>query len=53
MYVILSGTGMLDDGKTRSTVTAGDAILTGRGETHAIANVGDVPLVLLAMIMLY
>ena len=53
VYVILAGTGRLDDGATRTTVQPGDAILTGRGESHAIANAGDTPLVLLAMIVLY
>lgn len=53
VYVVLSGTGELDDGTMRTPVAAGDAVLTGRGETHAIANVGEYPLVLLAFIALY
>ena len=44
---------MLDDGKTRTTVTAGDSILTGRGESHAIANSGDSDQEILAVIMCY
>jgi mannose-6-phosphate isomerase-like protein (cupin superfamily) len=31
----------------------GDAILTGNGESHALANDGDEPLELIAMIMCY
>lgn len=53
VYVILAGTGELDDGTSKAAVRAGDAVLTGRGETHAIANTGDTPLKLLAFIALY
>lgn len=53
VYYILKGRGELDDGKTRTTVTAGDAVLTGRGESHAIANSGDTDLEILAVIMCY
>ena len=53
LYVILKGQGLLDDGQSRSEVTAGDAILTGNGETHAIANTGDTDLEILAVIMTY
>jgi len=53
VYVILSGTGELDDGQSRTIVAAGAAVLTGRGESHAIANIGDTPLELLAFIVLY
>lgn len=53
VYYLLSGTGMLDDGTTQTTVTAGDAVLTGRGESHSIANTGDTNLEILAVIMCY
>lgn len=53
VYYILKGRGVLDDGKTRTTVSAGDAVLTGRGESHAIANSGDSDLEILATIMCY
>jgi mannose-6-phosphate isomerase-like protein (cupin superfamily) len=53
LYVILKGEGLLDDGTARTPVTAGDAILTGKGETHAIANTGREDLDILAVIMLY
>ena len=53
VYYILKGVGLLDDGKTRTTVSVGDAVLTGRGESHAIANAGDSDLEIMAVIMCY
>jgi len=53
VYVVLSGAGMLDDGNTRTRVSAGDAILTGKGESHAIHNDGAEPLEVLAFIACY
>ncbi len=53
VYVIVKGEGMLDDGRTQTRVTAGDAILTGRGESHAISNAGAGDLEIMAFIMLY
>jgi len=53
MFIITKGTGMLDDGETRTPVSAGDAILTGSGESHAIYNEGDEDLELIAIIMCY
>jgi mannose-6-phosphate isomerase-like protein (cupin superfamily) len=52
-FIITAGTGILDDGKTKSPVSAGDAILTGKGESHAIANNGAVNLEIIATIMCY
>ncbi len=53
VYIITRGSGTLDDGQDKTRVSAGDAILTGNGESHAIANDGDEPLELIAMIMCY
>lgn len=53
VYIITSGSGLLDDGHTQSRVNAGDAILTGNGESHALHNDGDEPLELMAIIMCY
>ena len=53
VYIITHGIGMLDDGQSESRVEAADAVLTGNGESHAIRNIGDEPLVLIAVIMLY
>lgn len=53
VYIILAGSGILDDGKEETPVTKGDAILTGDGESHAIRNAGDEDLVIYASIMCY
>lgn len=53
VYIITHGTGLLNDGETETRVSVGDAILTGNGESHALANDGDEPLELIAMIMCY
>ena len=53
IYIIVKGTGILDDGQARTTVHEGDAILTGKGETHAIANAGSTDLEIIAVIMCY
>lgn len=53
LYVIIKGSGILDDGHSRTRVSAGAAILTGAGESHALENDGSTPLELLAVIMLY
>lgn len=53
VYIVTGGTGILDDGKTQTRIEAGDAILTGNGEAHAVENDGDEDLVIIAMIMCY
>lgn len=53
VYIITRGSGILDDGETETRVEAGDAVLTGNGESHAIRNDGDEALEVIAVIMLY
>lgn len=53
VYLILSGSGVLDDGTTKTRVGSGDAVLTGNGESHAIANDGAEPLEMVAVILCY
>jgi mannose-6-phosphate isomerase-like protein (cupin superfamily) len=53
VYLIVRGTGILDDGNTLERVSAGDAVLTGKGESHAIHNDGEEDLEIIAMIMCY
>ena len=53
VYIITSGTGLLDDGTGEQRVSAGAAILTGNGESHSIRNDGDEDLELIAVIMCY
>jgi len=53
VYVITRGHGRLTDGATETVVVPGDAVLTGRGASHSIANQGSEPLELLAFIVRY
>lgn len=53
VYIVTRGSGILDDGETKTRVTIGDAILTGNGASHAISNDGDEPLELTAFIACY
>jgi len=53
IFYVISGKGLVNDDGTEKEVTAGDAILTGGGASHAIENIGDDPLVLFAVILLY
>jgi mannose-6-phosphate isomerase-like protein (cupin superfamily) len=52
-YLILSGTGEVNDDGTVKPVKAGDAMITGNGASHGIKNTGDVPLVFHAVIVTY
>lgn len=53
LYIIERGIGILDDGRNKTKVEPGDAILTGNGESHSIRNAGNEPLELIAVIMSY
>jgi len=58
VYVILSGSGVVMEGECphspqKRRVSAGDAVLTGRGGVHAIANDGAEPLEIAAFVILY
>jgi mannose-6-phosphate isomerase-like protein (cupin superfamily) len=53
LFIIERGVGILDDGRNRTKVEPGDAILTGNGESHSISNEGKEPLEIIAVIMCY
>jgi mannose-6-phosphate isomerase-like protein (cupin superfamily) len=53
VFIVTAGSGLLDDGSGEVRVSAGDAILTGNGESHAIRNDGDENLEIVAVIMCY
>lgn len=53
IFIIQKGTGILDDGETKTRVSPGDAILTGKGGSHAVANDGTADLEITALIMCY
>jgi mannose-6-phosphate isomerase-like protein (cupin superfamily) len=53
IFYILSGRGEVSEGGPASPVEPGDAVLTGNGGGHSIANAGPDPLELLAVILVY
>jgi mannose-6-phosphate isomerase-like protein (cupin superfamily) len=52
-YLILSGTGQVNDNGHAQTVVPGDVVVTGNGDRHSILNNGIEPLVFHAVIMTY
>jgi len=53
IFYILSGRGEVSEGGPLSPVEPGDAMLTGGGAGHSIANPGPEPLEVLAVILVY
>ena len=51
IYTILSGHGTVNDNGTEKPVSKGDVVITGNGDSHSLANTGDVPLVVCAVIV--
>lgn len=53
IYLVLSGNGLIQENGEWVPISAGDAILTGKGGSHGIENNGTEPLVIAAVIVLY
>ena len=53
LYYVLKGSGLLDEGSGKGPVSAGDAILTGKGASHSVENNGAGDLEILAIIITY
>ena len=53
IFVIVKGVAEADDNGTISRLEAGDTLLTGNGAGHAIRNIGDEDLELVALISTY
>lgn len=53
IYYIISGKGIVNDNGKVKEVLSGDAVLTGNGASHSIENCGDVPLIMVAVILLF
>lgn len=53
IFYVVSGRAEADDNGTTVTLETGDSIVTRGGEGHAVKSIGDVPLVLLAIIPCY
>ncbi len=53
IYIITRGSGIVSEAGRETRITAGDAVLTGQGASHALRNDGDEDLKLIAVIMQY
>ncbi|MFZ5988315.1 MAG: cupin domain-containing protein [Bacillota bacterium] len=53
IFYIISGKALINDNGTLKEAAAGDSILTGNGDSHAVENIGEEPLEMLAIILLY
>ena len=53
VFIIQQGKGVLADNGKEIEVKAGDAILTGKGASHAITNTGSGTLLITAVIIQY
>lgn len=53
VFVIIRGRAEADDNGEVVQLSAGDTLLTGNGDGHAIRNVGDEPLEIVAVITTY
>jgi len=53
IYIIQRGKGIIVDNGKEVEVGAGDAVLTGKGASHSIKNIGDTDLIVTAVIMQY
>jgi mannose-6-phosphate isomerase-like protein (cupin superfamily) len=52
-FLILAGTGVVNDDGKELAVQPGDTVVTGNGASHSIKNSGTVPLVLHGVIITY
>ncbi|HEX2947413.1 MAG TPA: cupin domain-containing protein [Clostridia bacterium] len=53
IFYIISGKAIVNDNGAMREAGSGDAILTGNGASHSIENIGQEPLILLAVILLF
>lgn len=53
IYLVLAGSGRIEENGVWVPIQTGDAILTGKGGTHGVENNGAEPLVIAAVIILY
>jgi mannose-6-phosphate isomerase-like protein (cupin superfamily) len=53
IYLVLLGSGRILENGEWTAIRTGDAILTGKGDSHGVENDGTEPLIIAAIIMLY
>lgn len=51
-YIVLKGIGIVVDDNIEKEVESGDVVVTGGGATHSIRNTGNIPLEMIAIIIL-
>lgn len=51
IYLILDGTGIVDDNGLEERVEAGDLVYTKKGQGHSLKNIGETPLKFVAFIV--
>ena len=53
IFIIQDGKGLITEQGQETEVVSGDVILTGKGESHALKNIGETPLMVTAIIIKY
>ncbi len=53
IFIVTQGSGLLHDGQNETRISAGDAILTGKGGAHAVRNDSAEDLHIIAVIACY
>ncbi len=53
VYIVLRGRGRIPEASGTVEVGPGDSVLTGNGASHAVENIGDEPLEMIAVIAQY
>ncbi|MFO7937039.1 MAG: cupin domain-containing protein [Kiritimatiellia bacterium] len=53
IYIVISGTGLIEENGEWVPIEPGDSILTGHKGSHGVENNGDEPLVIAAVISCY
>ncbi len=53
VFYCISGRGIVNDNDQDKEFNTGDALVTGSGRGHSVKNVGNEPLVLMAVILTY
>ena len=53
IFYIIKGKALFNDNGVMKEAEEGDSLLTGGGAVHSVENTGDVPLEMLAVILVY
>ncbi|MBP5671722.1 MAG: cupin domain-containing protein, partial [Victivallales bacterium] len=53
VYIVVKGTGKVNDAGTVTELNVGDTVLTGQGNSHSVECVGDETLEIIALVVTY